>query len=167
MKSDGQPAQGGTDQQRFLNEPQHRHFEVFLSMLEDALTEIERLSALSSAGAGGNLIRYDHDLPAGFAESAEPISISIRKEIAALARLLEIKQRHRSQVRTIRALLTAELVRLDDSYANKLRGYGAVDPRAKNALDPTLDRIRSGLTTLLNLLGTDEGLRRQGKGSRE
>ncbi|HMI56502.1 MAG TPA: hypothetical protein VK511_00500, partial [Gemmatimonadaceae bacterium] len=80
----------------------------------------------------------------------------IRSEIADLARVLEIKPQHRSQTRTIRALLTAELVRLDDSYANRLRGYGAVDPRAKNALDPALDRIRSGLTALLESLGSEQ-----------
>jgi hypothetical protein len=144
----------GTER-HFLNEPQHRHFAVFLSMLEDALSEINQLAG-SRAGAEENLTLYDADLPDAFANSAEPSFRSIRREIAALARVLEIKPQHRSQRRTIRALLTAELVRLDDSYAHKLRGYGAVDPRARNALDPTLDRIRSELTALLDLLGSEQ-----------
>jgi hypothetical protein len=168
MKPDGQPAPvTGTDYQRVLNDPQHRHFEVFLSMLENSLTEIKHLSGLSPAGAEGNLTRYDADLPTGFAESAEPIFISIRKEVATLAQMLEIKPQHRSQARTIRALLTAQLVRLDDSYAAKLRGYGVVDPRAKNAIDPSLDRIRSGLTALLNLGTGEQVSHRRGIGPRD
>lgn len=169
MKPDGQTAPvTRTDHQHFLNEPQTRHFEVFLAMLEDALSETRNLAGLSSADAEENLTLYDADLPAGFAESAEPVLASIGREIAALARTLDIKVRHRSQTRAVRALLTAELVRLDDSYANKLRGYGAVDPRAKDVLDPVLDRLRSGLTTLLNSLENGEAvLRRRGKESRE
>jgi hypothetical protein len=169
MKPDGRSEPvTGTRPQPFLNEPQQRHFEVFLSMLEDALTQINRLAGLSATGAEGNLNLYDADLPARFAESAEPILASIRSELANLAELLEIKPRHRSQTRTVRALLTAELVRLDDSYPNKLRGYGSVDPRAHAALEPTLDRIRSGLTALLKSLGTDEPTaRRRGIAPRE
>jgi hypothetical protein len=40
-------------------------------------------------------------------------------------------------------------VRLDDSYARKLRGYGSVNRRVEKELDPILDSIRSELAQLL------------------
>ncbi|MFN2637204.1 MAG: hypothetical protein ABR585_09275 [Gemmatimonadaceae bacterium] len=133
-----------------LNEPQHRHFEVFLTMLEEALIEIQRLSNTAPHRTGDNVVLvHDADLPAGFNESSEPVLRSIRREMSVLAQLLKIETRHQSPARTTKALLTAELVRIDDSYADKLRGYGAVDARAKAAIDPILDKIRSGVTALL------------------
>ena len=77
-------------------------------MLEYALSETKNLAGVSSADAEKHLTLYDADLPAGFAESAEPVLISIGKDIAALALMLDIKARHRSQTRAVRALLTAE-----------------------------------------------------------
>lgn len=136
--------------QSVLNEPQHRHFEVFLAMLEDALIEIESL-AHSSHGSE-RLTVYDADLPPGFGESAQPLLDSIREEMTQLADSLGISQQHRSTKRTLSAILTAELVRLDDSYAGKLRGYGAVNSQAATQTDPILDEIRSSLTGLMALL---------------
>jgi hypothetical protein len=136
----------------FLNEPQHRHFEVFLSMLENALNEIEGLSRPSTGQRVDRLSIYDFDLPADFAVSARPLFESIRAEMNSLADSLGIAQRHHSTKRTVSALLTAELVRLDDSYTRKLRGYGPVKPEATTVIDPILDEIRTALTGLLAAL---------------
>ncbi|MGI8402193.1 MAG: hypothetical protein ACR2NS_11425 [Gemmatimonadaceae bacterium] len=133
----------------FLNDPQLRHFEVFLSMLETALNEIEWLASPGPTTEGKNLVIFDSDLPGDFMTRAEPAIGAIRQEIAGLSRTLGIEPRHRSRVRTVKALVTAELVRLDDSYARKLRGYGVVNPRVEAEVDPILDRMRTGIVALL------------------
>ena len=150
----------GSKPQSVLNEPQHRHFEVFLAMLEDALIEIESLT-YSSLGSG-RLTVYDADLPPEFGVSAQPLLDSIREEMTRLADSLGISQQHRSTKRTVSAILTAELVRLDDSYAAKLRGYGAVNPQAITQIDPILEEVRSSLTSLMALLDvTITGIRKR------
>jgi hypothetical protein len=148
--------------QSFLNEAQRRHFEVFLAMLEDALIEMEYFAYPLTAAGTDRLTVYDHDLPSGFAESARPLFESIREEMAALADSLGIRRQHRSMKRTVNAILTAELVRLDDSYAEKLRGYGAVSTKVRTEINPVLDEIRSSLTALLASL--DNADRKHGKG---
>lgn len=133
----------------FLNANQHRHFEVFLSMLQDALAEIEALAA-PAAGRPDGLVWYHDDLPSDFDAAIQPLLVSLREDIRQLAELLEITPQRRSRVRLIRALATSEIVRLDDSYAEKLRGYGAVDPRAGARINPILDQMRADLGQLLS-----------------
>lgn len=139
----------------FLNEPQLRHFEVFLSMLGTALSEIERLARHTLENTQEDLIIYDPDLPHNFAGTSGPAIDAIRHEVGSLAHALNIEPKHRSRLRTVKALLTAELVRLDDSYARKLRGYGTVSPRVEAEVDPILHRIRTQLVALLQACEPD------------
>ncbi len=132
-----------------LNEPQLRHFEVFLSMLETALGEIRSLANRPGNASSTGLIVYEADLPVDFNAKAEQRLIAIREEMTSLARKLGIEPQHRSMLRRTKALLTAELVRLDDSYSRKLAGYGKVSPRVAVEIDPVLDRVRSELVALL------------------
>ena len=133
-----------------LNEPQLRHFEVFLSMLETALNEIERLAGLAPVPGNENLIVYESDLPREFRTQTGPAIEAIREQVSRLARKLGITPQHRSRARTAQAILTAELVRLDDSYARKLRGYGTVSPRVKEEIDPVLNSMRADIVALLH-----------------
>jgi hypothetical protein len=142
-----------------LNDPQLRHFEVSLSMLETALDEVDVLAAIAPSNAGQRLIGYDADLPDGFATKARSAGAAIRIQIGLLARNLNIQSQRRSTLRTAKAILTAELVRLDDSYSGKLRGYGAVSPRAKTEIDPILDTIRRELVALLHACDADGSTR--------
>jgi len=133
-----------------LNQNQFRHFEVFLSMLQDALAEIETL-AMPTAERPGGLIRYEDDAPVGFDLALQSPLASLRENIRQLAELLDISPQRRSRVRLIRALATSEIVRLDDSYAEKLRGYGAVNPHAGVRINPILDEMREQLGQILRL----------------
>lgn len=145
------PASAASRDDPLLNEPQLRHFEVFLAMLEIALNEIERLASVSPLPCRDNLIVYDSDLPREFMIHVAPALDAIRGQLSDLAHKLGIVPRHRSRTRTVKALLTAELVRTDDSYARKLRGYGAVSPRVQIEVDPALDRIRADIVALLRM----------------
>jgi hypothetical protein len=120
-------------------------------MLLETLGEIEDL-VMSPAGWSNALVAYDDDVPAELRNSLPHVLESLREEIVALAGLLAVEPIHRSRSRLVRAMVTSEIVRLDDSYAKKLKGYGPVDPRAKEVIDPHLDRIRAALAKLLATL---------------
>lgn len=157
MLREPQPSPTQQDDNVILNEPQRRHFEVFLAMLENALEEIEGLASLPLKSSEDSVTVYDPDLPKAFCDQARSVISSVRSRTRSLASVLKIETQHRSRVRTVRALLTAELVRLDDSYARKLRGYGRVNPRVERELDPLLDAIRSELVQLLAAAETQTG----------
>lgn len=149
------PVSAASSDNSLLNEPQLRHFEVFLSMLESSLSEIETLASSAPVSGPDSLIVYDADLPREFRKQAAPAIGAIREQVSLLAHKLGIEPRHRSRARTVKALLTAELVRIEDSYSQKLRGYGAVSPRVQVEVDPALDRIRTEIVTLLRVAEPD------------
>ena len=133
-----------------LNAPQRRHYEVQLGMLLETLGELEDLVA-SPEGWSNALVKYEDDLAPELKDKITRLLESLRAEIIDLAGILAIEPIHRSSARLVRAMVTSEMVRLDDSYAAKLKGYGPVDPRAKDVIDPCLDRIRADLAELLKL----------------
>jgi hypothetical protein len=55
-------------------------------------------------------------------------------------------------LRTVRALLHAETVRLQDSLSRALKGYGALDPRAPEVIDPALRELIALLGSILRAL---------------
>jgi hypothetical protein len=137
-----------------LNENQRRHFEVLLSMLEESLQRIETLSSSLSMNGGMSIVK--DDLPSTFILEAEPLIASIRARIGRLAAVLELTPRTVSKRRTISALLTAAIIRIEDSSPEQLRGYGTVDPRFALDVAPRLREIRKALALLGSLLGPAE-----------
>jgi hypothetical protein len=134
-----------------LNGPQRRHFEVVLASLEDALVRIEQLAGATGPDAR-LLTQRSADVRAGFsARVAAPIA-SIRERIGRLVRATKLEARRPSTARTIRALLNAQIVHLQDSSAHRLRAYGDVDPRATTTLDPELQAIERDLFGILEAL---------------
>lgn len=128
------------DLQPILNEHQRRHFAVLLVGLDEALARIEQL-AERERRAWGPLTEYDDDLPPRFTGEAEPLIADLRARIVALGDLLGTSARRMSRARSIRAMVTSATIRLQDSRARGLRGYGAVDPSVHERLDPVLDDL--------------------------
>ena len=139
----------GTDPQPpLLNDAQLRHMEVFVTMLQDSLAEVETMGVGSVERSDALQVR-ENDLPPGFGSRVGPLLTSLRMDIQRLADLLEIKPRRRSLLRRLRAVLTSQIVRLDDSYPGRLGGYGRVNPEASPRIDPLLDAIRANLLEIL------------------
>ncbi len=129
-----------TDLHPVLNEHQRRHFSVLLVGLDEALARIEQL-ADPDRQAWGPLTEYADDLPPRFAAEAHPLIADLRARILALGALLGTGSRRMSRERSIRAMVTSATIRLEDSRARGLRGYGAVDPSVHEHLDPVLDDL--------------------------
>lgn len=128
------------DPQPVLNENQRRHFSVLLVSLDEALARIEQLSA-SDREAWGPLTRYAEDLPGRFSAEVHPLVEDLRARILHLSTLLGTAPRQMSRARSIRAMVTSATIRLEDSRARGLRGYGAVDASVREELDPVLDDL--------------------------
>ncbi|HVA57154.1 MAG: hypothetical protein WBQ26_15540 [Gemmatimonadaceae bacterium] len=129
-----------TDLHPVLNEHQRRHFAVLLVGLDEALARIEEL-ADQDRQAWGPLTEYADDLPPRFTAEAYPLIADLRSRVLALGALLRTDSRHMSRARSIRAMVTSATIRLEDSRARGLRGYGAVDPSVHEQLDPVLDDL--------------------------
>jgi hypothetical protein len=138
---------------RLLTDPQRRHFTVVLAKVEDALDEIDRLARPSAAEPGRRVLTdLANDLPPDFASRTAAATLSARDRLADLATQLGLVPQRASRFRTVRALLNAEIVRLQDSFSPGLRGYGALDPAAPSVIDPALREVVSLLATMLRAL---------------
>ena len=134
-----------------LNKPQRNHFAVLLAMMEDSLAEMERLAA-SDSETMRELTRWADDLPAGMLGPLRARLALVREKIRVIGKRLGIEPRDASRKRAIRAIVTAELLRIEDSYASKLRGYGAVNPATASVVDPAMDELRADFTAIARLL---------------
>jgi|SRR6185312_1664658 len=139
---------------RLLNAHQQRHFEVLLAGLEQALDSIEELAARADRAPGGGLTQYAPDLPPGFASAVRPLLTQLRDRIDHLAAALALRGQSRSIAQSIRAILIAEMVRLEDSTSAQLRGYGTVDPRVSNVIEPELEHLHALLASIAQLLAS-------------
>lgn len=147
------------DRSPVLNDNQRRHFEVLLSMLEDSLARIDELC--SEPSTNRTLTIVNDDLPPKFAVDAEPLMTSIRARVVQLAAALNLSPRSLSKRRAIATLLTAEVIRIEDSAPERLRGYGSVDPRFADEIAPQLREIREELARLSSMLRSAEGHHRR------
>jgi len=136
-----------------LNGPQRLHFEVILASLEKALSRLE-LIAQGREHAGCRLTRMDGDLPDAFWEGAAPIVERLRAKVASLSTAMALTERHTSAKRLVRTLLTAQLLKIEDSSSGRLRGYGVVDPAVEGRLDPALEALQLDLHAVLDLLSS-------------
>jgi hypothetical protein len=139
-----------------LNENQRRHLSVVLTLLEEALVEIEDTAA-SAGTPRGALTEYADDLPPGFAERAAPRIASLRRSIAEMVEGLGLTAGVISRRGIVRAITSAEAVRIEDSTARQLRGFGTVDPRFDATIQPLLDAMHAELKAIGRLASGKEG----------
>ncbi len=139
-----------------LNEHQRRHYHVLLSMLAQSASRVEALSTPRSSDDSA-LIEYRNDLPNEFAARIAPHLRSLRDMLARLATELDIAPKQISRRNSVRAILVSEIVRIEDSMAGGLRGYGEVDSRVRERLDPMLDQMVGQLRAIRRVLEGHDG----------
>lgn len=139
-----------TDPHPVLNENQRRHFSVLLVSLDEALARIQQLTR-KDRESWGPLTDYTDDLPPDFRERTDPLIADLRERILRLAALLGTDPRRMSRARSVRAMVTSATIRLEDSRARGLRGYGAVDPSVHEQLDPVLDDLMARFRAISRL----------------
>lgn len=143
-----------TEDAGILSGPQRNHFAVLLAQMERYLVEIEQLATPPAEHHADRtrLTRLEDDLPPGFAERVLPLLAELRGEVHALSDQLGVETRRVSRAQSIQALVSAEIVRIEDSYSPKLRSYGAVHEAAAARIDPVLNRLHAGFVAIRALL---------------
>jgi hypothetical protein len=119
--------------------------------MEDALDKVA-LAARSGHSSTRHLTVVDDDLPLTFADDVQPIVDRLRQRIATLATDFQLSPRRVSLARLVAATVTAELIRIEDSYAENLHGYGAVASGLTHALDPALHELHDDWTAIKRAL---------------
>jgi hypothetical protein len=132
-----------------LNDNQRRHYEVLMTRLEDSLARIE---SLLSAPRPHRLTLVDDDVSPAFRAHAKAEIPRIQRQIERVSEALHLQPRAVSLRRMIGASLTTDAIRIEDSLASQMRGYGTVDPSIAERLDPALMRLAGSLQALSAML---------------
>jgi hypothetical protein len=133
-----------------LNHPQREHLAVLLAQMEHAL---DKLGALARPHASNSRLTVtEADLPRDFERRIDPIIQRIRDQIDTFVDRFGLRPGRVSRARTASALVTAELVRIEDSYSQNLRGYGPVAPDLAPVLDPMLQELHDGWLEIQRVL---------------
>jgi len=114
-----------------LGENHRRAVSVLLRGLERMCDEIE--SALVETP--GVLRRVKDDLSAAQGMALRKMSGRVRGEIRRLNSEIELDPAVRSRQRTIRAILSVNIINLEESGSERLRGYGPMSKEAAEQLD--------------------------------
>jgi hypothetical protein len=72
--------------------------------------------------------------------------------VDAVSEQLGLETRRVSRAHSIQAFVTAQIVRIEDSYSPKLRAYGAVHPDVASHIDPALNRLHAGFVAIRALV---------------
>ena len=120
-----------------LGENHRRAVSVLLRGLERMCDEIE--SALVEAP--GVLRRVKDDLSAAQGMALRKMSGRVRGEIRRLNLEIELEPGVRSRQRTIRAILSVNIINLEESGSERLRGYGVLSKEAAAQLDGEFNRL--------------------------
>ena len=123
---------------------------MLFARLEHSLDQIER--ATHGEPAAALMSRPIDDLPARFTSESAPIIATVRAVLEEVAASLDLRPREVSRRRTCEALITSEMIGVENGYAKQLRGYGEIDPSVGERLDPALTRVHAGLGLLRDLL---------------
>jgi hypothetical protein len=133
-----------------LTEAQRRHLAITLGLLQQQLREVETMLALPAPQEG--LATEAEDLPSSFGHEATGIIARINHRVAALAGRFDLPRREGSRFRWVRSVLGILDNDLEDARAEKMGGYGAVDPALAAVLDPGIGQLQQDVRALQGLL---------------
>lgn len=135
-----------------LSEPQRRHLEVVLGMLERLLDLIDGLAPSLWHRTASVLTVDVLDLPTETFAKLAPFRDTARAHVQYLTTRLGLRPQHRSIRQRLHTLLIGEMVRVETRADRMLRGFGPLHPDVPAVLDPSLGAIREALTAMQRLV---------------
>jgi hypothetical protein len=126
-------------QSQLLNAPQKNALRISLMLVEKGMLEVERLLAVGEYH--GLLFRIIDDVNEDTRTSIRQLIHEVLKIIRELKDRFQLDEEVERKSRAIfgKAPLLWEIVTGTD--AGRLRGYGEIDPRLKEALDPSIVQL--------------------------
>jgi hypothetical protein len=134
-----------------LNANQRRSVEALLESVEAMLTQTERLMP-DTQGHDSGVTIVTNDLPPQFSREAPEKILELRAQVRELAERIELAPRRISKRRSLRGMLSAQLMRVEDVTPARLSSYGEVHPSFGEQVSPALKQIQASLRELLELL---------------
>ncbi len=121
-----------------LNENQTRAVAVTLRLLEERLSDIERVIVEDEEGV---LYRRTARFSPEQREKMDKLIRAMRGQIRRAAVRFHLPQEEQDAARAIVGKLMLSWESLEDSRPRKLGAYGTVDPALKETLDPILQEL--------------------------
>jgi hypothetical protein len=134
-----------------LNASQRRSVEALLESVEAMLAQVERLLP-DSGGHENSVTAVTNDLPPHFIARAPEKINEARRQIEQLADTIHLTRRRISKRRTVKGMLSAQMMRVEDITPARLRGFGEVHSSFSEQVSPALSDIRKSLQELVDLL---------------
>lgn len=100
----------------------------------------------------GLLFQVNDDLNPEQQQKLRMFIAKLQQELQRFNAEVELEPAVHSRKRTVRALLSASLVDLEESKSSRLKGYGPLSDAAKHKLDAELDRLVALLEEMANVV---------------
>jgi hypothetical protein len=125
--------------QQLLNESQHRALSVRLAMLDQQIAEAEAL--LAGNTPVGRMFEIVPDIPADTTNELLRLFKQVRELVEKLRTQFNLKTRRVTTSQKLMGSFSILWTILEDSHADKLRGFGEVASELTSELDPKINII--------------------------
>ena len=140
--------------ENFLTEPQQRSLTVTLRLFEQALRKAARL--LSEEDEVGILYSWKSHLSLEHRQLIQQkISLTLI-DLAELSKELGLESAEYSIESTIMAEMSNSWANLEESQSKRLKGYGELDPRAIELIDPAIEHLTRIALEISNLMSANQ-----------
>jgi uncharacterized membrane protein len=136
------------DEKLILEENHRRAVSVVLQGLERMCEEVELWMAKKS----GLLIRVQEDLAPRQREHLRSQMEELRSELRRIAEEVEVNVKQQSRRRAIAALLSRNIIDLEETGSAGLRGYGRMSEGAARKVDAEMARLTAILERMLQVI---------------
>ncbi len=137
-----------------LNGPQHSSLAIMLRMFEEELRQAD--ARLQSPPDGGTLYRRVLRLSPETQAAARRKIVTALALIAELAQEFGLDQQEQDVAAMIAGAMSLSWASLCDMRSDKLKRYGDVDPRLRQALDPRVEQLADLALSLASMLRRNE-----------
>ena len=151
-------------QRQLLNPAQKNSLRICLMLAEKGMLEVDRL--VSAGEHQGLLFTITDDLTGDARTALRSLIHEIRAVIRELKDRFQLEMEVKAISRTIfgKAPLLWEMVA--DTDASRLRRYGETDPRLKEILDPSIERLGQALLRMHHVVSGNDRAFAQDRGNR-
>jgi hypothetical protein len=133
-----------------LNEYQRQRVSITIRSLEENLHAIEEF--LKSENYSGVLLEIKNDIPPSVKDALIPMIAILKEKLGIIAEKFDLEKRTESISQQIFAMLSFDLVSIEEIKAKRLRGYGEAADELYRTLDPEVDLLKDLLQEMLDIL---------------